>query len=61
MFVTKRFLYDTVEDYGKHQVSKDGDSTQYSQAYRLLVYRNINSSYKKIIERIIQYIQDRIE
>jgi putative transposase len=62
MFVAERFLFNLLEEYGKHPISTDG-GTWYPQAYKFLeVEHHIHSSFEKsIIERTIQYIKDRTE
>jgi putative transposase len=62
MFVAERFLFNLLEEYGKHPISTDG-GTWYPQACKFLeVEHHIHSSFEKsIIERTIQYIKDRTE
>jgi putative transposase len=62
MFVAERFLSDIVRDYGKHHVSTDG-GTWYPMACRFLgLEHQIHSPMEKsLIERTMQYINDRTE
>ncbi len=62
MFVVERFLSTMIHDHGRHPVSTDG-GTWYPQACRFLrLKHHIHSPFEKsIIERIMQYIKDRIE
>ncbi len=62
MFVAERFLFNLLEEHGKHPISTDG-GTWYPQACKFLeVEHHIHSSFEKsIIERTIQYIKDRTE
>jgi putative transposase len=67
MFVvkTERFLSNFVNKYGLHSVSSDGDDIWwYPQACRFLkLAHHLHSSFEKstIIERMMQYIKDRME
>jgi putative transposase len=63
MFVAERFLSSIVNEYGEHPVSTDGGGTWYPQASKFLkIGHHIHSPYEKsIIERTIQYLNDRIE
>jgi putative transposase len=62
MFVVERFLSDVVEECGEHPVSTDG-RTWYSKACKFLKLKHhLHSSYENsIIERTMQYIEDRTE
>ena len=69
MFVAERFLFNLLEEHGKHPISTDGrrweeGGTWYPppQALPILevVEHHIHTSFEKsIIERTIQYIKDR--
>jgi putative transposase len=63
--VTERFLSNVVNKYGLHSVSSDGDDIWwYPQACRFLkLAHHLHSSFEKstIIERMMQYIKDRME
>jgi putative transposase len=52
-----------VKEYGKLPVSTDGGGTWYPQAWKFLKLKHhLHSRYEKSnIERIIQYIKDRVE
>jgi len=63
MLIAERFISDLAKVHGKHPVSTDG-GTWYPQACRYLKLRHhhIHSSWKKsLIERTIQYVNDRTE
>ena len=62
MFVAERVLSGLVRVYGKHPVSTDG-GTWYPQACRFQhLNHHIHSSLEKsLIERTMQYIEDRTE
>jgi putative transposase len=64
MFVAQKFLNNMVKEYGKLPVSTDGGGTWYPlQACKFLKLKHhLHSRYEKSnIERIIQYIKDRVE
>ncbi len=63
MFVAERFLSDIVKEHNRCPVSTDGGTWYPPQACQFLkLEHHIHSSYeKRIIERTIQYIKDRIE
>ena len=63
ILVAERFLNSLIKDYGKHSLSTDDGGTWYSYACKLLkIEHHIHSTYEKsIIERTIQYINDRTE
>jgi putative transposase len=65
MFVAERHLSSIVRDYGKHAVSTDG-GTWYPQACKFIkIEHHIHSFFakkeKSLIERKMQYIEDRTE
>jgi len=63
ILIAERFISDLAKVHGKHPVSIDG-GTWYPQACRYLKLRHhhIHSSWKKsLIERTIQYVNDRTE
>ncbi len=61
MFVAEPFIAALVKNHGKHPISTDG-GTWYPQACRFLRIKHHHSPFEKsIIERTIQYIQDRTE
>jgi putative transposase len=63
MPIAKRFLLKVIEEHGKNPVSTDGGTWYTHQACKFLkLYHHINPSIEKgIIERIMQYIKDRME
>jgi putative transposase len=62
MFVAQNFIRNLVNKYGKHPVSTDG-GTWYPYACKFLKLRHhLHSSFEKsLIERTMQYTEDRTE
>ena len=62
MLVAERFIASLIDKYGKHSVSTDG-GTWYPQACRFLKRKHHLHSplEKRLIERTMQYINDRTE
>ena len=63
MLIAEQFISKLVKTYGPHPVSTDGGTWYPPQAWRFLQLKHhLHSFYQKsIIERMIQYIKDRIE
>lgn len=62
MFVAERFLSNIIGKYGSHPVSTDGGGTWYppQTCHFLKLKQHLHSKFEKsIIERTIQYIEDR--
>ena len=63
MFVAENFIRSLVSRYGKHTVYTDDGGTWYPHACNFLHLKHMLHSplQKSLIERVMQYLKDRIE
>ena len=63
MFVTERFLFQILDEYGKHNISTEMEVHGYPSSLQVFKDKTIIfiPHEKSIIERTMQYIKDRTE